>query len=41
MIENTKNNISGAAIATKLILERTTIKSLEYLGNEVIRDYPY
>lgn len=27
--------------ATKLILERTTIKSLEYLGNEVIRDYPY
>ena len=27
--------------ATKLILERITIKSLEYLGNEVIRDYPY
>lgn len=27
--------------ATKLILERTTIKSLEYLGNEVIREYPY
>ena len=26
---------------TKLILERITIKSLEYLGNEVIRDYPY
>ena len=96
MIENTKNNISGAAIqcrasspppvqdgrrwqthgclplpdgkcfrwgkrilfvlwrqyswwckkypsdtATKLILERTTIKSLEYLGNEVIWEYPY
>jgi len=27
--------------ATKLILERTTIKSLEYLGNEVIQEYPY
>ena len=27
--------------ATKLILERTTIKSLEYLGNEVIWEYPY
>jgi archaellum component FlaC len=27
--------------ATKLIFERITIKSLEYLGNEVIRDYPY
>lgn len=27
--------------ATKLILERTTIKLLEYLGNEVIQEYPY
>lgn len=38
-ISNDEKYLSDTA--TKLILERTTIKSLEYLGNEVIRDYPY